>query len=323
MINRFIFFNVSSPQNSTNEKNVNFFNFPYSLRKFIFFYFKKSNFLWFHYITNNNCSVHFFSKKGSTLYSSKFFICFIFLKNSLDTLFKGDFLEYKETKKLSSSIRFLSHDLKSALFNLQSYSEILYEYRYKIKEKQTLDFFEILNIEVSRIILLTSKLLEESNTRNKNNLLSLQNLYFIKSLLDSYRLNSLQKNIFLYQINVAFLNKVKSDQILICQILSNFINNSMRFTQFGGKLLIKSNSGVIFDLIVPRKSFFIRICIVDNGIGIQKILSLSNSNFRLNRLNQTGIGLDIVKKYLDAHRVKSHLYGFSLRGTINFFNLAS
>lgn len=323
MINRFIFFNVISTQTFTNEKNVNLFNFPYCLRKFIFFYFKKSSFPCSHYITNNNCSIHFLNKKGLTLYPSKFFICFILFKNSLDTLLKFDFLEYKETNQLSSSIRFLSHDLKSSLFNVQCYSEILYEYRYKIKEHEALDFLEILNTEVSKIILLTSEFLEESNTRNKNNLLSLQKLYLIKSLLDSYRLNSLQKNIFLYQINLLFLTKVKSDQSLICQVLSNFVNNSMRFTRFGGKLLVKSNSGLIFDLTVRRKSFFIRICIVDNGIGIQKIPFFGNSNSPLYKLTQTGIGLNIVKKYLDIHFVKPHKYGFSLRGTTNFFNLAS
>jgi hypothetical protein len=305
------------------ENELNLFILPYLCRKLFLFKFKNVSFSSSRASYLDSCVIQVFNKQVSNSCYTNFLIVFITSKKNYGNPFlKGVFSDFKDTKKLDYPVQSFSHDLRSSLFNLQSYLEIIYEYRYKLHENQYLNFLETLNTEVSRITLLTSKLLETSCIQDGNILFSSENTDFLFPLIKSYKLNSLQKNLFLYPINIIFSNQIKCDSNLIHQVLSNFISNSIRFTRFGGKLLLKCNSGFIFDLVDRDEYFFLRIIFLDNGIGIPRLVStLTSLEMCMHNLHQNRIGSSIVNKFLHFHITNNRFYGFSYRGTITFFNL--
>ena len=102
------------------------------------------------------------------------------------------------------------------------------------------------------------------------------------------------------------LPKIIAEKKKIQQILSNLIGNAIKFNKTGGTVFVKTK----------RKDDFVKVSIKDTGIGISKdeqkkiFDKLYQTDGSITRkYSGTGIGLAIVKSYVEAHggkiRVKS------------------
>lgn len=122
--------------------------------------------------------------------------------------------------------------------------------------------------------------------------------YIISEQMDFHREFAYSKSLE-FDMNIEFSNiEVKSSRIALESIISNLLNNAIKFTDKG---FVKINA----KLILKNKTYYLIINVTDSGIGIdEKHFDLIFEEFRqvfegLNRSYEgSGIGLTIVKEYL-------------------------
>ena len=103
--------------------------------------------------------------------------------------------------------------------------------------------------------------------------------------------------------NILFETTISGDKHMLNAVFRNLISNAFKFTPFGGSIEILSQ--------VDTENN-IEISIKDNGIGmsekiIQNLFSLSEKINRKGTDNEesSGLGLLLVKEYLDKHNGKT------------------
>ena len=105
---------------------------------------------------------------------------------------------------------------------------------------------------------------------------------------------------------------VEVDKTLFLQVLNNLIGNAVKFTPTGG----------IIEVMGTKKDTYVELIIHDSGVGISK--SVMNNLFHgfVRESTQgtqgekgTGLGMGIVKKILDAHKVTIEVDSSPNQGT--------
>lgn len=201
----------------------------------------------------------------------------------------------------------LAHELKTPLFTSQSYLLTLIEGALK-DENINLKYLKIAEKSIERLIFIVKDLdlitkLESDDLKLEKstfNIISLVNNVFemleiqsgIKKI--SFSLDSKFKSI-----------KVIADQEKIHQVLTNLIENSVKYGKESG------TTEVTIQNITENK---IIVRITDNGNGIQKVhfkrlferfYRVDNSGNR--KTGGSGLGLAIVKHIIDAHNEKIYV----------------
>ena len=201
----------------------------------------------------------------------------------------------------------LAHELKTPLFTSQSYLLTLIDGALK-DENINLKYLKIAEKSIERLIFIVKDLdlitkLESDDLKLEKstfNIISLVNNVFemleiqsgIKKI--SFSLDSKFKSI-----------KVIADQEKIHQVLTNLIDNSVKYGKESG------TTEVTIQNITENK---IIVRITDNGNGIQKVhfkrlferfYRVDNSGNR--KTGGSGLGLAIVKHIIDAHNEKIYV----------------
>jgi two-component system sensor histidine kinase NblS len=226
-------------------------------------------------------------------------------------------------------IQTLTHEIRSPLFNIKSFLETLYEYHFQLTDIQTLEFLEIATQETNRLVRLTNQSLHLSRLNARLpvlfRLLVVEEI--ISRLAKSYEITVLTKQInFHYKVQIN-LPRVRGNYDLIFQVLINLIANSVKSTSPKGVLVIKLKSVSSLSINTRRKTFCLRIEVLDTGIGLSKIRKdiLCNPYKKVQQFNPhidgTGIGLVIVKEVLGIHSKGLILISNSNKGADIFFNL--
>jgi two-component system sensor histidine kinase NblS len=228
----------------------------------------------------------------------------------------------------SKVVNNLIHEIKSPLFNIKSFLETLYEYYFQLTDTQILEFLEIANQETSRLGRLISNSLDLSSLNSYRvvpyHLVFVENL--VNQVIKSYEITRLQKNIF-FCIKIPFIiPKFLGNYDLILQVLSNLISNSLKFTYPSGSVVLRLRVLNSLSVKTRRKSFLLRIDLMDDGIGISKVKvgdlfhrskQISPSKYYLDGL---GLGLSIIKDLMDNQSKYIHLISTSSRGTCAIIN---
>jgi two-component system sensor histidine kinase NblS len=226
-------------------------------------------------------------------------------------------------------IQTLSHEIRSPLFNIKSFLETLYEYHFQLTDIQILEFLEIATQETNRLVRLTNQSLHLSRLNARLPVLFrfLVVEEIISRLAKSYEITVLTKQInFHYKIPIN-LPPVRGNYDLIFQVLINLIANSIKCTSPKGVLVIKLKSVSSLSIHARKKTFCLRVEVVDTGIGISKIRKdiLFNTCKKIQQFNPqidgTGIGLVIVKEVLGMHSKGLILISNTNKGADIFFNL--
>jgi two-component system sensor histidine kinase NblS len=226
-------------------------------------------------------------------------------------------------------IQTLTHEIRSPLFNIKSFLETLYEYHFQLTDTQSLEFLEIATQETNRLVRLTNQSLHLSRLNARLpvlfRLLVVEEI--ISRLAKSYEITVLTKQInFHYKVQIN-LPRVRGNYDLIFQVLINLIANSVKSTSPKGVLVIKLKSVSSLSINTRRKTFCLRIEVLDTGIGLSKIRKdiLCNPYKKVQQFNPhidgTGIGLVIVKEVLGIHSKGLILISNSNKGADIFFNL--
>lgn len=225
-------------------------------------------------------------------------------------------LRAEESDKLKSAfLSNMSHEIRTPLNGIVGFANLLTDPEYTQKEKE--EFVRVINSSSKVLMNLIGDILDlsriESNTMNfefRPTNLSAQ----IQEIADSYRL-SVNKNIRLIvdlPQKAAFVN---IDPFRNRQVLTNLINNSLKFTELGE---IRIGYSV--------KKDFVEVFVSDTGKGIKK--ELLNSIFqRFYKVNEfiagTGLGLSICKAIVERFGGKIWAESEPDKGTIMRYSICT
>lgn len=226
----------------------------------------------------------------------------------------------------------VSHELRTPLCNIGSFLETLIDYKYKLTDEQKDQFLEIAYAETQRLNTLVNDILDLSRLESECNYV-LQPVPLSSTVL--YIVQVSQIIAFNKQVSILLevhpmIKKIFAHQNSLCQVLSNLISNSLKFTHKQGRIVVriypvctKSYQNNLFD-IVPE---IVRLEIIDEGIGIHKMFQkqifdrFMRVENNIHILKGTGLGLSIVQNILGKHNSRISVYSEVDIGTSFWFDL--
>nr|YP_010471183.1 two-component sensor kinase [Synarthrophyton patena]UVF63012.1 two-component sensor kinase [Synarthrophyton patena] len=226
----------------------------------------------------------------------------------------------------------VSHELRTPLCNIGSFLETLIDYDCKLSFKQKMHFLNIAYAETQRLNRLVNDVLDLSRLESEYNyaLKPIELRRTMSSIVRASQIVALNK-----QVKIVFeisrhIKLILAHENALCQVLSNLISNSLKFTHIGGKIVIR-----VYPLFVLNSYTInyglsysnIRLEIIDEGIGIDKafhkhifdrFMRIEN---HIHTLEGTGLGLSIVKNIIDKHNSNISIYSEICIGTSFWFDL--
>ena len=218
------------------------------------------------------------------------------LSNSLDDMTNE---LQKRISQAENFSRDLVHEIRNPLASLKSASEILQDTN---DSNQRLKLLDILSHDVQRIERLItdySQMLKDEVALSKEKMKKINIEPIIQSVVDDYNSIYNLKN----EIKINYENDGKIKYFIngienrIEQIIANLLDNSISFSQKGGKIFV--NISFTSDREITVK-------IIDEGQGFkEKDTSKIFKRFYSNRPDKfgehSGLGLNIVKNLVDLH----------------------
>nr|BDA98967.1 two-component sensor kinase [Rhodomonas sp. NIES-2332] len=223
----------------------------------------------------------------------------------------------------------LSHELRAPLFNIRSFLETLYEYNNQLTVEQRLEFLEIATNETNRLNNLVRNILDFAELDNQDNYelsqSSLTNI--VQEILQLSKITAINKRLLLFKTINGMEEVVVSDYSSLTRVLSNLLNNSIKFTYPKGVINIhtKKLQSKFFKIKYQRSVG--RISIIDTGIGVSKIDNkkifnrFARGNKKTHTITGSGLGLHIVNETLGKKRKKLSFYSNTKKGSSASFNV--
>nr|YP_009541626.1 two component sensor kinase [Synarthrophyton chejuense]AYR05635.1 two component sensor kinase [Synarthrophyton chejuense] len=226
----------------------------------------------------------------------------------------------------------VSHELRTPLCNIGSFLETLIDYNFNLSFKQKMQFLRIAYSETQRLNRLVNDVLDLSRLESEYNY-TLQPTDFIQTVTSIIRTSEIiafKKRIQIVCEISIYVKLILAHESALCQVLSNLISNSLKFTHSGGKILVRIYPLLLRDNYDKKKeSLFsnIRLEIMDDGIGIDKNFHkqvfdrfMRIENY-VHTLEGTGLGLSIVKNIIEKHNSKIYICSEVGVGTSFWFDL--
>ncbi len=221
-----------------------------------------------------------------------------FLDKAVQDLEKTVILLKASNSQLSNFVKVSSHDLKSPLRSISSFSGLLLKMLDgKLNDKEE-SYFQIIEKSAKSMSQLIDDLLIYTKLNAEH--LNVDN-YGLEILLSDVLQNlnfDISSNNVIVENNMEHIN-LDCDAIKFKQLLQNLISNAIKFSTYGD-----NQAHIILESFNHPQEW--QFTISDNGIGIDK--SFRNDVFgEFTKLNGndfegTGIGLSICKKIVDKHR---------------------
>lgn len=236
------------------------------------------------------------------------------LTNNIDKL--------KEVENLRRElIANISHDLRTPIAIIQGYVETLQMKEGKLSEEERKSYINTVKESAEKLEKLIAELFELSKLE-ANQVKAKKEPFIISELVSDitskYKLIAQQKSIDLQTDLSIDMPPVYADVSLIERVMQNLIDNAMKYTPSGGKIVVKTSKSL---------HNMAQIEVVDTGVGIaesdqEKIFSrYYKGNKFTDFKDSTGLGLAIAKKILDLHSSNLELNSFENIGSTFYFKL--
>lgn len=194
----------------------------------------------------------------------------------------------------------LSHDLKSPFTGILGLSELLSSEAENMKTKEITSIGSSIHNSAKHTFELLNQLLDWS--RSQLGVISFEPSHLnINSLIDriikSSQSSASVKNLSI-ETNYCSNSQIEADDNMLSTVIRNLLNNSIKFTPTGGKIVIETKI----------EDQFIQISIKDNGVGInsdvlENLFKLGSVTSTLGTNNEkgTGLGLILCKEFVEKH----------------------
>lgn len=214
----------------------------------------------------------------------------------------------------------IAHDIKNPLSALINLSRIIVDKIETLKPKEIQDFSRMIYQSANNLNGLLENLLFWARS-NSNNLQfdpeSVKLLPIVKNVITLNKLTAQQKNITIHN-NITEQIEVYADIQMLTSIFRNLISNAIKFSQENSAIFIEAEN----------QGRMIAISIADEGIGmtpdlIDKIFNLNtqlSSNGTKNETG-TGLGLILVKEFVEKNQGEIHVISEKNKGSIFTFTL--
>ncbi|NEO89861.1 MAG: cell wall metabolism sensor histidine kinase WalK, partial [Moorea sp. SIO3G5] len=214
----------------------------------------------------------------------------------------------------SNFISNVSHELRTPLFNIKSFIETLHDYGEELSEAERKEFLDTANRETDRLTRLVNDVLDLSRLESCR-IYQLEPFDIVRPIeqtLRTYQLNARDQTIELAQEIEPDLSPVMGHYDLLLQVLANLVGNSLKFTEPGGRVVIRAYQ-LEPELNPQEGKGRVRIEISDTGIGIapedqqaifDRFFRVEN---RVHTLEGTGLGLSIVRNIIERHHSRVNL----------------
>ncbi|WP_424102435.1 two-component system sensor histidine kinase NblS [Moorena producens] len=228
----------------------------------------------------------------------------------------------------SNFISNVSHELRTPLFNIKSFIETLHDYGEELSEAERKEFLDTANRETDRLTRLVNDVLDLSRLESCR-IYQLEPFDIVRPIeqtLRTYQLNARDQTIELAQEIEPDLPPVMGHYDLLLQVLANLVGNSLKFTEPGGRVVIRAYQ-LEPELNPQEGKGRVRIEISDTGIGIapedqqaifDRFFRVEN---RVHTLEGTGLGLSIVRNIIERHHSRVNLVSEVGVGTTFWFDL--
>jgi PAS domain S-box-containing protein len=206
----------------------------------------------------------------------------------------------KQTSQIKSELLAnVSHELRTPLSSIKGFIETLMETDVKWSKKQQMEFLQAADNETDRLLLLIRDLLDMSRIES-GKLTQDKRSYSVNEILNSGSkvLSAITAKHRLKIGSVSDLPPVQADKLRIIQVITNLVENAVKFSEEGSQIIIEAKSfenSVIFS-------------VEDSGIGMspQVIANLFNRFYQAKqvvsgKIRGTGLGLTICKGIVEAH----------------------
>ncbi len=242
--------------------------------------------------------------------------------NEMADTIKGNIDNLKAMENLRRElVGNVSHDLRTPLAVIHGYIETLMIKKDEYSAEERDRYLNIILESTEKLKKLVEELFELSKLESKQVTPKKEPFYInelIQDIIQKYELIITEKGITIEPIFKKDISLVHADLSLIERVMQNLIDNAIKFTPEGGKIILETNS-------MDR---YVEIRVSDTGKGIpeeqipfvfdryhigDKRLSLDN--------NSTGLGLAIVKKILEIHDATIRLTSKINQGTTFAFQL--
>ncbi|CAN5429548.1 ATP-binding protein [soil metagenome] len=194
----------------------------------------------------------------------------------------------------------VSHDLRTPIAIIQGYIETLQMKSETVTPEERRRYLQTISESTSKLEKLVSELFELSKLE-ANQVIPKKEPFFISELVNDisgkYQLIAHHKNISITTVLSKELPPVNADVALIERVLQNLMDNAMKYTPEGGKIIIKT----------LRSDHDVEVTVADTGVGVpeNEREQIFGRYYKANNFtdlkNSTGLGLAIVKKILDLH----------------------
>jgi two-component system phosphate regulon sensor histidine kinase PhoR len=219
----------------------------------------------------------------------------------------------------------VSHELRTPLASIQGYTETLIDGAL-YDEANNLRFLNIIRHNAERLARLTGDLLSLSRIEMKTQTFQFASYRvneLLRDVLDTIRPIADKKEIALMQELAPAGTEVFCDSEALYQILSNLVDNAVKYTPVGGKITVGINM-----LLVKPQASMLEIFVRDSGIGIpaEDLPRLFERFYRVDKarsreLGGTGLGLAIVKHLVRTHGGEVRVESEVNKGSTFFFTL--
>lgn len=215
----------------------------------------------------------------------------------------------------------ISHELRTPLTHVKGYLEILLAQDMGPLSEEQLHILSIMQHSADRLEKLIDDLIQFSVAEKNQVNLDLQEVDLSRicmSILTVVKPKTDDHRIRVQCQSTPNLPNVQADEEKISWVVSQLMDNAVKFTPDGGQIVIS----------LETENKFVKFSIQDNGIGIppsrineifEPFHQLDSSSTR--RYGGTGLGLALVKKIIEAHGTTIQLISSEGKGSIFSFKL--
>ena len=236
--------------------------------------------------------------------------------------------ELQELDQMKDSfLSTVSHELRTPLTSIKGFAEILLDYE-EDRETQT-EFLTIINNESERLGELVNNLLDLSKIQGGQMQwedIELEIPTVIQTAINTTQPLATQKNLSVDVDLDTDLPPVWSDKDRLVQVVTNLLNNAVKFTPEGGEIRVRAQ--VIKDSEAKGASDMVMVSVSDTGNGIapedyEKVFDKfsQGGDTLTDKPKGTGLGLPICKEIVEHYEGRIWVESELGKGSTFFFTL--
>jgi signal transduction histidine kinase len=217
-------------------------------------------------------------------------------------------------KAKSEFISIASHQLRTPLTAIKGFVSLLLEGTYGQVPETQKAALEKVYISNERLVQLVEDLLNISRIESGRMEFDFQDGQIedlVTEAVNTLDLSAKNKGLYLgWKKPAQLFPKIKIDITKVKEVVSNMIDNSIKYTQKGG-VTVRTEKGSFFDHDTMEQKNIVRVIVSDTGIGMDKedIENIFNKFVRGKEISHyhtdgTGLGMFIAKKVAEAHQGK-------------------